>query len=538
MDEQVKSGHIIYITCPLSHEGLIGVTALKYSQIGDILACGLENGSLWMLHPITLEPIDKNPYKHSMQSIHKLAFSDCGEYLAYADNTLVVAVFKKNHKRSNDDDNIWNFIGKYRSHNADIKDILFGPATIESIVYRLFSIAEDKTLIEYNLKNSGPYPLPGLKILHVYKIENDAIPFCLEWYPQFGIEGLLTYSTSEYKFRLLNDMTKLIRGTFLGPLYSSPVKHIKVLSSKDLKILRYMVFATDKEIGLQILPFDGNPYKILGMIGHPHKITHICVNNDGNLLFTSGYNDPSILIWKIKYKSVDVLSHLGGKGLSPYYCLIEGGKSGWLIKEMQDLFYYSQILHQGENITSTRIISDKVNITELPNLMRSIGYYPSNEEIENFMGEIAYRDYAETGNLIDTINFEDFVKLYINHRPSFGISKHNILEAFKIFSNQLHDENPFLTRDQFMRLLLGHAPYTIIKKHQMPFGEPLTIQEAFTYMKFLIGFDEGTFDEINYKHEASQDLDLTFLPEIISYKYFITDILGIEFPEETRADDD
>lgn len=33
-----------------------------------------------------------------------------------------------------------------------------------------------------------------------------------------------------------------------------------------------MVFATDKEIGLQILPFDGNPYKTLGMIGHPHKV--------------------------------------------------------------------------------------------------------------------------------------------------------------------------------------------------------------------------------------------------------------------------
>lgn len=53
-----------------------------------MLACGLENGSLWMLHPITLEPIDKNPYKHSMQSIHKLAFSDCGEYLAYAVNKI------------------------------------------------------------------------------------------------------------------------------------------------------------------------------------------------------------------------------------------------------------------------------------------------------------------------------------------------------------------------------------------------------------------------------------------------------------------
>lgn len=254
-------------------------------------------------------------------------------------------------------------------------------------------------------------------------------------------------------------------------------------------------------------------------------------------MFTSGYNDPSILIWKIKYKSVDVLAHLGGKGLSPYYCLIEGGKNGWLIKEMQDLFYYSQILHQGENITSTRIISDKVNINELPNLMRSIGYYPSNEEIENFMGEVAYRDYAETGNLVDNINFEDFVKLYINHRPYSGISKNKILEAFRIFSNQLHEDDPFLTRDQFMRLLLGHAPYTIIKKHEMPFGEPLTVQEAFTYMKFLIGFEEN-FEQIDFEHETSMSLDFTFLPEMISYKYFITDILGIEFPEETRADDD
>lgn len=33
-----------------------------------------------------------------------------------------------------------------------------------------------------------------------------------------------------------------------------------------------MVFATEKEIGLQIYPFDGNPYKILGMIGHPRKV--------------------------------------------------------------------------------------------------------------------------------------------------------------------------------------------------------------------------------------------------------------------------
>lgn len=45
-----------------------------------------------------------------------------------------------------------------------------------------------------------------------------------------------------------------------------------------------MVFATDKEIGLQILPFDGNPYKTLGMIGHPHKVykKNVVSKNDHN----------------------------------------------------------------------------------------------------------------------------------------------------------------------------------------------------------------------------------------------------------------
>lgn len=75
------------------------------------------------------------------------------------------------------------------------------------------------------------------------------------------------------------------------------------------------------------------------------------------------------------------MARLGGEGIYPYFCLIEGGKKGWLANEMQDLFYYSQILHQGENITDTRIVSDKVSTKQLPNLMRSMGYYPTNEEV-------------------------------------------------------------------------------------------------------------------------------------------------------------
>ncbi|KAK9303373.1 hypothetical protein QLX08_004956 [Tetragonisca angustula] len=541
LDDQVKSGTIIYVTCPERHEKLTAVTALKYSPIGDLIACGLENGTVWMLHPITLEPLDENPYKHSTQSILQFAFTECEEYMAYADDTSVVAVFKKN--RNSSSSHLWDFVGKYRSHNGTIRDILFGPATTESVVYRLFSIGDDRDLIEYDLKNSGPFPTPGLKILNTYQIENEAIPLCLAWYPELGAEGFLMYSNSEYKYRLLNDITKIIRGTFLGPLYDAPVKHFKVLTGKEYKTGKYMVFATDKEIGLQILPFDGNPYKILGMTGHPYKITNICLSYDGNILFTSGYNDLCVLMWKIKRRSVDVLAQLGGEGLAPYYCLIDGGEKGWFINEIKDLFYYAQILHQGENVIAPRVISDTVSTKEVPNLMRAVGYYPSNEEIEILMGEISYRDYAATGHIIEEIKFEDFVKFYINHRPAFGISLHQIQEAFQTFANPnqippLQEENPVLTREQFVRILFGKVPDEFSMENAIPFGEPLTIQEALTYTKFLIGFDENlneTYNERNKKKSAS--IDFSFLPERISYKDFVADIMGIELPEETRADD-
>jgi len=75
------------------------------------------------------------------------------------------------------------------------------------------------------------------------------------------------------------------------------------------------------------------------------------------------------------------MAQLSGEGLSPFHDLIEGGKKGWLINEMKDLFYYAQILHQGENTTAPRIVSDTVVVEQISNLMRAIGYFPTNAEV-------------------------------------------------------------------------------------------------------------------------------------------------------------
>lgn len=49
-----------------------------------MLACGLENGTLWILHHITLDLLNEIAYKHSIAAINKITFTQCAEYMAYA----------------------------------------------------------------------------------------------------------------------------------------------------------------------------------------------------------------------------------------------------------------------------------------------------------------------------------------------------------------------------------------------------------------------------------------------------------------------
>ena len=76
-------------------------------------------------------------------------------------------------------------------------------------------------------------------------------------------------------------------------------------------------------------------------------------------------------------------------------------------------------------------------------------------QLENMIGEVAYKNYATTGELIEEINFEKFVKLYINHRPAFGVALRAFKNAFQTFGNPKEIENPILTRQNFLNVLFG-----------------------------------------------------------------------------------
>ncbi|XP_043283164.1 cilia- and flagella-associated protein 251-like [Venturia canescens] len=354
-------------------------------------------------------------------------------------------------------------------------------------------------------------------------------------YPEFGVETFLITANSEYKFRLINDYTKAIRKTFLGPTLEEPVQRMHVTNriQTEGKNRGYMIFMTNKEIGLVVLPFDGNPYKIVATLAHPKKITCMASSDCGKYLFTLGENEHSVFMWKINYRSVDTMERLGGEGLAPFCSLIDGGKDGWLVNEMEDLFYYAQIIQQGENTSATRIVGAKVSIMQLPNLMRAVGFYPTNSELETMMEEISYKHYAETGRLVEEMTFDDFVKLYVNHRPAFGITKTQIRQAFEAFTTSEDLSNPTLTSKQFLEVLYGRGGQNNLGGNSSGgklYGEPLSNEEAHTYLRRLVPQDDdttsfsGSRDEKDFKAELNFD----FLPPTISYKSFTEEILGIE----------
>ncbi|KAL3270246.1 hypothetical protein HHI36_009302 [Cryptolaemus montrouzieri] len=201
------------------------------------------------------------------------------------------------------------------------------------------------------------------------------------------------------------------------------------------------------------------------------------------------------------------MHNLGGHDFEPFYCLIDGGKNGFLFQEMQDLFFYMQILHEGENSTLPRRVSDKLAITELPDLMRACGFYPTDFEIETFMVDIKYRSFDQDGTIRDFISFLDFVRLYVNHKPVYGYSLAALETTFETFVQSAEEPIPgIVKRDDFLEMVTEE-------------GEPFTLSQINKCMEILLGA-QGATEGGHYLFD--------FIPEDIDYSVFIDDVLGID----------
>ncbi|KAM6166400.1 cilia- and flagella-associated protein 251 [Erethizon dorsatum] len=509
-----------YLFSRVFEKGL-GIQSLTYNPEGALLGAGFTEGTVYILDAMSLQNETPEPFNCTKSNVTHVSFSHDSQYMATADVSFTVAVYTvvvRGGRR------IWEYLARLHSHRQSIRSLLFG-VYLDSNEPRLLSLGKDRLLIEYNLSRSHK---DHLEVLDVHRTDQGHHPTCMVWYPPLTKELFLLICTSGYKVKLFNSTTKMCRKTLLGPAYGSPIEQAQVLPVRTAPELqkRYLVFINRDKVGLQILPVDGNPHKTCAMVCHPDGVAGLALSYDGRFAFTAGGHDRSVVQWTINLSALEAAVSLGGEDLTPFYGLVPGGREGKFYRELEDYFFYSQIRSQGIDTMETRKVSEHICLAEVPFIMRAIGFYPSEEKIEDMFNEIKFSEYADTGKLIDRINLPDFLKVYVNHRPPFGTTLHSIRQSFAVLGTPNERGENVVRREVLLQLLLTR-------------GEHMTEEEMTDCFATLLGLNpEGWKSEPAASTSRGSEICLgEELPDEITAEIFASKILGLTISEDPREDD-
>lgn len=232
----------------------------------------------------------------------------------------------------------------------------------------------------------------------------------------------------------------------------------------------------------------------MGLIAHPNNIEGIAASFDGSHLLTAGGSDMTINIWSVHTDVIDAKE--AGSREDPYISLIDGGKEGEFYQEIVNYFYYAQLRTQAQTSTGAREIDGKVVIEEIPNLMRALGFYPTEAEVENMVNEVSLSSFSTTGDMVTHVSLPEFIKLYVNHRPVFGIGKETLEDAFmtiRTYYNNLNSE---------MLWKGGAGIANLLSKY----GEKMSEDEINACLAALMGEDQTVSTRVSCKDFAEKIL--------------------------------
>jgi hypothetical protein len=244
------------------------------------------------------------------------------------------------------------------------------------------------------------------------------------------------------------------------------------------------------------LPLDGNPNCAAGVIAHATTVADAAVLADGSHVVTVGGEEATDCVWRVRRSAIAIAASAGGIGAAPFRALLPGGADGPFYQELCDLFAYAQIRAEGEDATQSRRAGDHVPQRMLPELMRALGFYPTEFEASVMLSEVraaaaaarnsglwsrAVRgavgvDEAEPSADSDngTVTLAAVVRLFVNHKPALGVGREAIEEAMRVIAASRGKPG-------------GKLPWRDLVAELRRRGEPLSRKEVDACLQALIG---------------------------------------------------
>jgi len=102
-----------------------------------------------------------------------------------------------------------------------------------------------------------------------------------------------------------------------------------------------------------------------------------------------------------------------------------------LLSDIQDYFYYAEISSRARS-EEERKLDFCIPLSEVPSVMRAIGFYPSEGDIKAMQKEVEHAAGGDGSVLF--INLERFLQLFFNYRPVADLELEAIEKVFKVMS--------------------------------------------------------------------------------------------------------
>jgi len=499
-------------SCRITKSASLGAelvsSALCFDPTGASLAVGTKTGTVIMLND-QLEELQTLKYPLKGECT-KLVFSPDSKSLAAADSACRTSLYKwtvdpeatvglklDELPAEGEEPIVWVFTGAFKAHQGEITGLMFTPGCPDpekppesGMPGRLWSVGSDGYAIEYDVAASsveaGVQRLQRTRVSEGGEGQPSAAVFQANHGGDHLREDVVLMMDNQYKLKVLilgeaADEAISTRKTVLGPTYGEPLCGLQLFApAEGAASSEFMLYSTPHKVaGIACLPLDGNPACCLGMIAHPGEITGVSVVSGLQTLksavLTAGGSDSTCMLWAVDFEAAKAAASMGA-GMDSLYEMLEGGKDGPMYEEMMDYFYYAQLQNQGEDVDSEREITGRVPFRMVPDLLRACGFYPSDAEVKSIMHELKYAEFFQTGKGRDDVTFEEFVRVFINHRPPGGIGPEMIEQAMATLGADPKS---------------GLMDHTQLKDVLAKFGEPLTGADLAASLAALLGEGQG-----------------------------------------------